>query len=336
MHVFVQSLITLKDCTQTYKIVIRQQQSRRSPMTTIIIQKYTQLSSKERDSIARLMHMRCSIREIARNGGMRIYDEEKAILIEKKRRKACHVKQRLTDEQRTLVHKYLEAYYSPEQIAGTLALHHPEHAISHESIYQYIYKIAPYLTMYLRRTHKKRKKRGNAYSNRGIGIPYRVSIHERGDISDEYGHWEADLVGSYSSATVLVLVEKRTKKSISIKVNDKKAQTIHDALVAFFTTVPASLRKSITYDNGKENVLHYKINEAFQMRSYFCDPYSAWQKGLVENTIGLFRQFFPKKTNFMFVDESDILKAQALINNRPRKSLGYKTPSDIFSVALRT
>lgn len=147
------------------------------------------------------------------------------------------------------------------------------------------------------------------------------------------------MVGSSSRATVLTLVERRSKYTRYIKVEDKTSQTIHDALSAFFDTVPASCRKSITYDNGKENVLHDKINKTFQMSSYFCDPYSAWhlstskmgehihtleikkigmEQRLVENTIGLFRQFFPKKTNFNKVDSSDILKVQVLMNNRPR------------------
>lgn len=319
-------------------------------MTTSISQKpYTHLSGHERFLIANMWHRERSIshiakalgrhkstisRELKRNGGTRVYDEERAEVHARKRWKQTHRKYRLTFLQRVLVTYYIMQYYSPEQVSYLISREYPTQSISTESIYMYIYECASELREYLKSRRKTRKKRGNSKKSRRIGIKERVSIHERGDISQEYGHWEADLIGASSKSTILVLTERQLKYTRMIQVCDKTAKTIRDEIMRFLETLPAFLRKSITYDNGKENAYHYEINEKFHMKSYFCDPYSAWQKGLVENTIGKIRQFFPKKTNFNNISEYDIMKVQEIINNRPWKSIGFQIPNQLFAVAL--
>ncbi len=312
---------------------------------------FRHLTDKDRTIIATLRHAKYSInaiakrlsvhrstvyREIQRNGGKHVYNEVIAHRQARKRWDKSHKKLSIPSHTiRTyIVFHLIFDGWSPEQIAGRLSIDMPQYTISHETIYHFIYRFAPHLTQYLRKQHQTRKKRRVSRSFSVSRIPHRVSVHERGDVSNEYGHWEVDLVGSSSKATVLALVEKHTRYVLFHKIPDKTAHTVQYGMLFALRNIPRHLCNSFTYDNGSEFMLHTEINTRLNARSYFCTPYCAWEKGLVEHSIGLLRQYFPKKTLFHRVKQSDILQVQTLINHRPRKCLHFLTSAEAFSVAF--
>ncbi len=224
--------------------------------------------------------------------------------------------------------------WSPEQIAGRLPLDNARAFISHEAIYQYIYKEAPDLIGYLARRHKKRHRKWHSRKHRRCHIPNRISITERppeiGERRD-IGHWEADLVMSHAGKTALnVLVERRSRYTLITKQPDKTALFTRQAILRRLADFQPVARQSITYDNGSENRDHQFINRHLGTKSYFCQPYHSWEKGTVENTNGLIRRFAPKKTNFALVTEDNVKFIEKRLNSRPRKCLSYQTPSEVL------
>ncbi len=243
----------------------------------------------------------------------------------------AHQRPRLkSDIIRTYVEERLTFGWSPEQIAGRLSLDHPEVSISHEAVYQYIYEEHPECIQYLPRSHKKRQKRGHSRKHRMSHIPNRVSIDNRPQYIEDrtqVGHWESDTVVSrQSKAALLVLVERKTRFSFVGKLDQKTAESTKKGLLDQLLPLPSHLTRSITYDNGSENTEHSMVNHALGTSSFFCNPYHSWEKGTVENTIGLIRRFLPKKTNFALITPSEIKYIELLLNNRPRKCLNYYTP----------
>jgi IS30 family transposase len=225
--------------------------------------------------------------------------------------------------------KYLKKGYSPEIIAFMATEHNKRWKTNYESIYQWIYNDRQDLILFLTRSHKKRWKRCTLNKKRCQKIPNRIMINKRPDyinLRSHTGHWEADTVISrQSKAALMILVERCTKFTIIKKLPAKTAFFIHKAIVASRKDPHCNIR-SITYDNGTENAFHELTNKTLGCKSYFCNPYHSWEKGTVENIIGVLRRFYPKKTDWKYVTQCDLNKVARFINNRPMKLLSFKTP----------
>lgn len=238
----------------------------------------------------------------------------------------------------TQVAQWLQKGWSPELIAGRLKRQRKRAVVSHEAIYRWIYSHAREFIPHLVRSHPKRwRRRSRSWTKRLI--PRRVPIHLRpAEINrrSSPGHWEADLLWGEGRSALQVLVERKTRFTKIKRLPNKTAHACYTALSQVFSHIPAELRQSITYDNGVENILHVQLNNVFGLRSYFCDPFQAWQKGTVENTNGLIRRFLPKRTNLDTIPESNFQTIEDWLNERPRKVLKFQTPAEAYqaSVAL--
>lgn len=235
---------------------------------------------------------------------------------------------------RNYVEHKLRIGWSPEQIAGRLCLHWPHLTISHEAIYQYIYQWRPHLVHYLARRHKKRRPRWFSKKNRKPNIPYRVFISERSSLANErkeIGHWECDtLVAHLRKSAWHVLCERKSRYTQISKLDTFSAKAVRETIVSKLTHLPRQARRTVTYDNGSENAHHIYVNTSLGIQSYFCHPYHSWEKGTVENTIGLIRRFVPKKTDLAAVDKKTVKKIEKRLNHRPRKCLNFQTPAEVF------
>ncbi|WP_133140819.1 IS30 family transposase [Legionella genomosp. 1] len=232
--------------------------------------------------------------------------------------------------------------WSPQQVAKRLAREQGCNVISYESIYRFIYQQIKrtkdyswrhYLPSerYRRRSKLKRKHSSTSF------IKDRVSIHERPrHVANrkQIGHWEVDLMQfSKRGGALLVVHERYSRVLFLFKIQTKEAKPIAEHLVNFFTQLPINMVKTVTFDNGTEFSEHHQLTQ-HQVRTYFCDAYSPWQKGGVENAIGRIRRHLPRKTNFEDINEMDLQQIQRFYNLTPRKCLGYKTPAEIFSNKL--
>jgi transposase, IS30 family len=280
-------------------------------------------------------------RELRRNCGQRGYYPllaDKAA--HKRHREAYHP--RITAETWQQVELLLGQQWSPEQITGRLKLERLP-SVSHERIYVYIYadkRCGGTLHSHLR-SQKKQRKRYSGYIRRGQ-IPNRVSIEERPKIvasKGRFGDWEADtIVGARHKGGILSIVERKSKLTRLSKLTTKAAAEMKYACIALLAPLAARVH-TITVDNGKEFCDHKQIAAGLQARIYFAHPYASWERGLNENTNGLVRQYFPKKYEFARISEKDLQQVEDLLNNRARKTLGYRTPNEVFfkqrSVALQ-
>lgn len=240
---------------------------------------------------------------------------------------------------RNYIIRKLGAHWSPEQISGRLKLKVPNLGISTESIYQFIYdksnkKLG--LWEFLRRRHPKRQLFNQRKVKCKNQIPNRVLISERPvevALRKEMGHWETDNMEGRKMipGAVSVNVERKSHLTRLAKLNGKKADEKSFSIISQFSGWPDYLIKTITMDNGTENFEHEKVAKTLGCKTYFCNPYHAWEKGTVENTIGLVRQYFPKGTDLSQVKQGDLNWVAWELNNRPRKILGYYTPSEIFN-----
>lgn len=285
-------------------------------------------------------------RELKRNQGK----EEKYFALKAQRK--AELRSHRTNRRKLEVNEPLRDYverkllkaWSPEQISGRLKLHSPPtlkgFTISHESIYDYIYegRDSRYLYHYLRRAKRRRQKRNSRKKQKKMPITDRISLHERPEIIEmrkRYGDWESDLaVFSKQKNALSVQCERKTHFLRMKRVADKTAEENERVLVENLEPLPNELRQSLTFDNGGENASHAKLRESLNLKTYFCDPYSAWQKGGVENIIGLVRQYLPKKTNLSTFTDEDIENIQETLNNRPRKTLNYLTPNEVINLYL--
>jgi IS30 family transposase len=241
------------------------------------------------------------------------------------------------------VERLLRQDWSSEQITGRLKLEQ-QPSVSHEWIYLYIYadkRRGGTLHRHLR-SQKKQRKRYSGYIRRGQ-IPNRTSIEMRPQIvarKDRYGDWEADtIVGARHKGGILSAVERKSKLTRLRKLDTKAAAEMKDNTIEVLAPLAARVH-TITVDNGKEFCEHELIAAGLQARIYFAHPYASWERGLNENTNGLVRQYFPKKYEFSRISASNLQDVEDLLNNRPRKTLGYRTPNEVFfkqrSVALRS
>jgi IS30 family transposase len=280
-------------------------------------------------------------REINRNRssiGKRLYRVSWAQYQAEERKKQSHKRERINQKKlRRFIVKCLQNGYSPEIIANMAKQENARWKINYETIYQWIYSERHDLIPFLTKSHKNRRKRGFCKQKRSIKIPNRTMIDKRLsyiNLRSCIGHWEIDTaVSRQSKAAIMVLVERRTRFVIIKKLSSKTALCMHNATLKSLINFPTKLRQSITYDNGTENALHQLTNTKLKTESYFCNPYHSWEKGTVENRIGIIRQFFPKKTDWNNISQWELNKVSRYINNRPMKLLGFKTPYQVF-VAL--
>ena len=237
----------------------------------------------------------------------------------------------LSDE---LLKKYvlekLEISWTPEQIAGRWRAD-TGGVICHETIYQFVYKYHPHLVkLHFRRKGKKyqhdRKAKYQLTDRRMIDDrPASVESHEI------MGHWEGDtIVGKNHQQGIVTNVERKSGLLLAQKIPRRTAQNVADVTKEMFDKIPDELKISMTYDNGREFAWHKIIETENKMTVYFAHPYSSWERGTNENTNGLLRWYIPKGTDFNTVSHEDLAKYVDLINNRPRKRLGWKTPLEVF------
>ena len=320
---------------------------------------YTHLSQDERDAIAVLRGEGRSLRfiakkikrdpgtlsrELKRNGApvhTGYYLPHKAHERAVKRNSERAKRQRLKDPRlRGYVRRRIKADWSPELTAGRWSILHPENPISHEAVYQWIYEDARDLIPCLMRAHKKRERRGYSRKHTKSHIPNRISISQRPKTVEKRrvaGHWETDTaVSRQSKAALQITVERKTRYTHLAKLPAKTAHCMKVGLTRRMSRVQQRLRSSITYDNGTENTDHEETNRTLGTKSYFCEPYHSWEKGTVENTIGIVRRFLPKKTDFAIVSSKDIRKIERWLNNRPRKCLNFKTPAEAMKAECCT
>lgn len=272
-------------------------------------------------------------RELKRNGSGRWkYNPSRAIRMTRERHRDKR-KHRIDGTTWERVEKLMKMEWSPEQISERLKVEGLS-AVSHETIYRHIYRNKQEggtLYIFLRRRHTYRKRIHKYCSRKGWDT--RRPISERPAIVDErsrIGDWEADtIIGGERKGGILSLVERRSRYCLLQKVATKSAQTVAEAVCSSLLPVKDKVL-TITSDNGIEFMRHQTIASVLDADFFFADPYSSWQRGTVENTNGLVRQYFPKKTNFNLLADSHISLVSKRLNNRPRKALNFRTPNEVF------
>lgn len=243
----------------------------------------------------------------------------------------------------------LELRWSPEQISKCLARDFPLDPamhVSHESIYRYVYlhakkSLRETLIAQLRREKKSRGRPRKDAEGAGRGrIADAVSIDERPQevLGREIpGHWEGDLViGKDHKSAIGTLVERTTRTIIIVPLTGTDATTVRTAFEAEFLTIPQQMRKTMTYDNGKEMTQHKLFTENTKMQVYFAHPYSPWERPTNENSNMLIRDYFPKGTDFNLIPAERLKEVQHQLNTRPRKTLDWRTPKDVFDQLAMT
>ncbi len=290
-------------------------------------------------ALALKRHPSTICREIKRNtyrqAKMYTYHWALEILKWRKRRVSDTKCRKLNDEIESLILKLLQQYLSPEQVSGYLKRHHGI-AISHETIYRFIYADkARHLALkpFLRQGAKHRRKRYGSGA-RVSKIPARVSITERPNIVEtkqRIGDWECDtIIGKDRKSVLVTLVDRTTLMTCCSRVYSRTAKVVSQAIIRLLRPYKDRVH-TLTFDNGSEFVHHQKIAKALEAETYFAHPYSSWERGINENTNGLIRQFFPKGTDFRQVSWKQVKDAIDNLNNRPRKTRCYLTPNQMFN-----
>jgi transposase, IS30 family len=248
---------------------------------------------------------------------------------------------------REAVESKLELRWSPQQIAAWLRISYPddpEMRVSHETIYLSLFvqskgALRKELARYLRRGRARRRPRGLSVMNGQGQLRGTVHISQRpAEASDRAvpGHWEGDLLFGTRSSTVATLVERKSRFVMLVHLpGGHTAGVVADALAEAITSLPSQLRRSITWDQGKEMAEHARFSVAAGVPVYFCDPHSPWQRGSNENTNGLLRQYFPRSTDFRALTQRDLDAVAAELNDRPRQTLEWKSPCQALDEALR-
>ena len=283
-------------------------------------------------------------REVKRNGGKERYrasDADQAAWDRALRPKTCKL-----GENRALagmVAKKLKQLWSPEQIAGWSKRTYPNDEdlqVSAETIYRSLFiqargALKKELLQHLRRRRATRRSRHHTQKTDNHGrITDTVSISERpAEVEDRAvpGHWEGDLISGKNNTHIATLVERHTRLVMLAKVDNKKTETVINALIKQAHKLPTELYKSLTWDRGKELADHQRFTLATDIDVYFCDPQSPWQRGSNENTNGLLRQYFPKGTDLSVHSQAKLNAVARQLNERPRKTLNYETPAERFN-----
>jgi IS30 family transposase len=327
------------------------------------VKHHTKLAPAERDLIAVLLGGDVKIREIARRirrspgticdeigrnsfvqEGKRYYVAIKAQSESEKRQELSRKRHPLKDPSTyAYVLGKLEEGWSPEQIAGRLKRNNGNQTvICHETIYSFVYakenqKLRLFEYLPWKRVRRRRKYGRSAHRER---IPQRVSIHERPEeISQriEFGHWEGDsIIGRrLSGGAIRTEVERVSRNTEGILLTSATAQETVAAQEKIFGPLPLEARRSTTVDNGLEHTLHLKLEGSLGIKTYFADPYSAWQRGTNEYHNGLIRRYLPKGSDFSELNQGDLDDILWEINNRPRKVLDFATPKEVYELNLK-
>lgn len=328
--------------------------------------KYQRLDLAAREEISRGLAQGLSYRRIAKNTGYNVstisrevgrytrrrdyrsHGAEKHAQFVAKRRKLGKRKLFLNPKLWELVKGKLADLWSPEQISVYLKKKYKskEMHISSESIYTYVYvflrkPLRKEFVNQFRRAHKKRRVRGKEVK------PRRKNPLEDMTLIDERpkevegrlvpGHWEGDLMigGTFSRSSLGTLVERTTRYAILVPLKNKSASEVRKAFAKEMKKLPQSLRRSLTYDQGREMAEHKMFTKETKIKVYFAHPSSPWERGTNENTNGLIRQYFPRGTNFGLLTRAEIKRVQRSLNGRPRKTLGYRTPAEALRKLLR-
>jgi len=286
-------------------------------------------------------------REVARHGGRARYravDAESAAQDRARRPKVCKLatNARL---QRCVAFKLMLSW-SPEQISAWLKLRYPEDDrmhISHETIYRSLFiqargVLKKELQAHLRTRRKMRRSKLASTKGQPRGqIVDAVPISERPpEVEDRAvpGHWEGDLITGSNNSHIATLVERHSRYVMLVKVAAKDTNTVVAALKKQVVRLPGELRKSLTWDRGTELAAHKDFTVATDVAVYFCDPQSPWQRGSNENTNGLLRQYFPNGTDLSSHSQTELNRVARQLNERPRKTLGFRTPADTLNAAV--
>jgi len=282
-------------------------------------------------------------REVSRHGGRRRYRATLADEVawdDAKRPKPCLLAQNTS--LRDTVALKLAHDWSPQQVAGWLKRTYPDEPamqVSHETIYRTLYiqargVLRKELQKHLRTKRVFRQSRHGNLGTMRSSIKDAVSISERPpEIEDRAvpGHWEGDLVAGSGNTHIATLVERQSRFTMLIKVGARDTQSVVSALADQILTLPLKLRQSLTWDRGSELAAHARLSMETDMKIYFCDPSSPWQRGTNENTNRLLRQYFPKKTNLGLYTQEQLNEIALKLNRRPRKTLRYLSPAEHFN-----
>ena len=285
--------------------------------------------------------------EVARHGGRRGYraaQADSAAWESARRPKLCLLSQ--NQQLQRIVAAKLQHDWSPQQIAGWLRDHypgHPEMWVSHETIYRTLFvqargALKKELVGHLRTKRRYRRSRHATYRGQGRGaIVDAVSIRERpAEVEDRAvpGHWEGDLVEGSRGTYIATLVERQSRFVVLVKLSEKNTEAVVDALIRAVRKLPTALRKSLTWDRGAELAGHATFTVATDVKVYFCDPSSPWQRGSNENTNGLLRQYYPKGKDLSTVSQAQLDTVARKLNTRPRETLNWKTPAYILESSV--
>jgi transposase, IS30 family len=329
---------------------------------------YRRLRFEEREEISRCLacnmtagqiatrlsrHRSTITREINKSG---ITNQYRAVRSDKRAKRNAKTRRRgkrkikKYKELKRYVEKHLKLKWSPEQIAESIKIEYPKDMtmrISPESIYTYVYvkpkgRLKDELLRSFRREHRRRHKKSSRMATAIRDLEDMTSIDERpAEIENRLipGHWEGDLIiGKNRQSAVGTLVERKTKLLRIVRLKNRTAKEVKKKFEKTFRKEPKRLRLSLTYDQGKEMADHKQLSKALKIKVYFAHKASPWERGTNENTNGLIRQFFPKGTDFNKVSLKELRYAEKLLNERPRKTLGWMTPEKAYyqSVALKT
>lgn len=294
-------------------------------------------AGKSKQQIAELMgrHPSTIGRELKRNTGRRGYRPQQAQRLAEARRQASRRPAKLEDPPVCDdVEQKLMQLWSPDQIAGRLRAKFPRQPrrwVSRQTIYNWINRRAAHWKTYLRRGGRPVERRGKL---RDI-----VRIDGRPEVINRrcrYGDWEGDtIIGHGRRSALVTLVERKSGYARIGRADDLTAATTARVTRRRMHDLPAAWRRSLTFDNGKEFAEHDWMARQLGVDIYFARPYRSWQRGTNENTNGLLRQFFPKGTDFTRISHQAVARAETLLNERPRKRLGYQTPAEVFAKRTR-
>lgn len=328
--------------------------------------KYTRLNALEREEISRMLAQKCSFQSIAQTLGRNVSTVSREIgagncnqytyRAEKAQKRAVRNSRKRRAGKYTLddsvklkryIYRKLRLKWSPVQIAENMKSEYPTDItmrISPEAIYTYLYvlprgTLKKELSACLRQNRKYRRKQ-----RRGVEAKRKLenmlSIEERPkEVEDRIvpGHWEGDLiVGKNNRSALGTLVERTTRTTILVPIKNREAETVAKAFAKAVKRLPKEMRLTLTYDQGREMASHKLFTNITGVKVYFAHPRSPWERGTNENTNGLIRQYFPKGTDFHKVSRYEIKRAQHQLNGRPRKTLNYQTPYEVFNQLINS
>lgn len=322
---------------------------------------YHRLSLEEREEISRLLAKNLGFHKIARQLKRNVSTISREVGQPNfgRKRYRAHVaqkraiKKRHNQGRKRKLNKYprlkryvltkLWLYWSPEQITAKLELDYPKDLtmrLSPEAIYAYVYvqpkgELKRRLVQALRRHHKRRYRKNHRMNSQIRNIPDLVSIDKRPQSVQERkipGHWEGDLlIGRWKQSALGSLVERTSRATLLAPLKKFDHESVAKAFANEMMNIPRSLRKTLTFDRGPEMSSHPFLSKRTKIKVYFAHTKSPWERGTNENTNSLVRQFFPKKTDFRKISKKEIKRVQQLLNQRPRKTLKWQTPEEVFN-----